>query len=164
LRQEQLIATRRLIQSELALLRQLACDRRLASIHLPVLARSGRGCDRSHSKGQPITRSPAATTRSQLAPLSANEEISLRRVAHGQSDVARLRAQDLVRLKALHLITADPRQPVLTAEGKRRFDALPKPAPVATFDAESEMMAQLDSIMGRPGAGGRGRAIGKTEK
>lgn len=34
-------------------------------------------------------------SRSQDAPLSESEEIALRRVAHGQSDVARLRAEDL---------------------------------------------------------------------
>jgi hypothetical protein len=168
LRQEHLTAMHRLIQSEVALLRQLGRDRRLASTRLPVLTRTGRDSDQSHSKGRVMTHSPAATARNRLAPLSANEEISLRRVAHGQSDMADLRMQDLARLRALDLITADPRVPMLTAEGQRRFDALAKPVALARFDAHSEIMALLDRATtrptARPTAAGRRAARGETGK
>ena len=88
-------------------------------------------------------------SRSEQTPLSANEAITLRRVAHGQSDVARLRAEDLVRLRALELIAGSPRAPMLTAEGKARFDRLTKPAAVTEFNAQNELMATLGRLMAR---------------
>ena len=85
-------------------------------------------------------------------PLSANEEITLRRVAHGQSDVTRLRAEDLVRLRALALIDGAPQAPMLTAAGKARFDRLTKPA-MADFNAQNELMATLGRLMARKAEG-----------
>ena len=87
--------------------------------------------------------------RSDAAPLSANEEITLRRVAYGQSDVAHLRAEDLVRLRSLALVTGTPRAPLLTTEGKARFDRLTKPAAMAEFNAQNELMATLGRLMAR---------------
>ena len=81
--------------------------------------------------------------------LSADEEITLRRVAHGQSDVAHLRAADLVRLRSLALVAGTPRAPMLTAAGKARFDQLAKPAAVAEFNAQNELMATLGRLMAR---------------
>jgi hypothetical protein len=87
-------------------------------------------------------------SRSDDTPLSANEEITLRRVAHGQSDVAHLRAEDLTRLRSLALVAGTPRAPMLTAEGKARFDRLAKPA-VSEFNAQNELMATLGRLMAR---------------
>ena len=81
--------------------------------------------------------------------LSADEEITLRRVAHGQSDVAHLRAADLVRLRSLALIAGTPRAPTLTAAGKQRFDQLAKPAAVAEYNAQDELIATLGRLMAR---------------
>lgn len=88
-------------------------------------------------------------SRSVSTPLSANEEITLRRVAHGQSDVAHLRAEDLTRLRALALVAGTPRAPMLTAEGKSRFDRLAKPAAMTDFNAQNELMATLGRLMAR---------------
>jgi hypothetical protein len=87
--------------------------------------------------------------RSEDIPLSANEEITLRRVAHGQSDVARLRAADLMRLRSLALVAGTPRAPMLTVAGKARFDRLAKPAVVTEFNAQNELMATLGRLMAR---------------
>ena len=87
--------------------------------------------------------------RSEDTPLSTNEEITLRRVAHGQSDVAHLRATDLVRLRSLALVAGTPRAPMLTAAGKARFDRLAKPAAVAEFNPQNELLATLGRLMAR---------------
>jgi hypothetical protein len=60
------------------------------------------------------------------APLTSDEEVTLRRVAYGQSDVRAMRRQDLERLRALDLIKESKDGPVLTAAGKHCFDRLPK--------------------------------------
>jgi hypothetical protein len=85
-------------------------------------------------------------SRSEQTPLSSNEEITLRRVAHGQSDVAHLRPEDLVRLRSLALVDGSPRAPMLTAAGKARFDGLTKPAVVSGFNAHNELMATLGRL------------------
>ena len=81
--------------------------------------------------------------------LSAEEEVTLRRVAYGQSEVRALRAQDLARLRTLRLIENSKNGPQLTATGKRRFDALPRPAAQLgsrQFDsAITQMIGLLDN-------------------
>jgi hypothetical protein len=88
-------------------------------------------------------------SQSKPMPLSENEEITLRRVAHGQSDVAHLRAADLTRLRALALIAGTPHAPTLTTAGKARFDRLTKPAAVAEYNAQNELLATLGRLMAR---------------
>lgn len=84
-----------------------------------------------------------------LPPLSADEEVTLRRVAYGQSDIAHLRAQDLVRLRTLKLIDGSPRVPSLTPAGKQRFEALAKPVVIAEYNAQNELLATLGRLMAR---------------
>lgn len=60
------------------------------------------------------------------AVLTPEEEVTLRRVAFGQSDVRAMRAQDLTRLRTLRLIQDGKDGPCLTVTGRRRFDELPK--------------------------------------
>lgn len=90
------------------------------------------------------------TTPKQSAPLSSNEEITLRRVAFGQSDVSSLRSPDLARLRALKLIEGSAREPTLTADGKRRFDALPKAATLTEFKPHDELLAAMSRRLGEP--------------
>jgi hypothetical protein len=79
--------------------------------------------------------------------LSADEEVTLRRVAYGQSEVRNLRAPDLARLYALKLIEDSKDGPRLTREGQVRFTALPKPSaqvgPQQFGDMLEEMKKQL---------------------
>ena len=82
--------------------------------------------------------------------LNSNEEITLRRVAFGQSDVSSLRSQDLSRLRALKLIEGSVREPTLTADGKRRFDALAKSAPFTEFKPHDELVSAMARRLGEP--------------
>lgn len=94
----------------------------------------------------------SAANRGEQTPLSADEEVTLRRVAYGQSDVTHLRAKDLVRLRALNLVAGSPRVPTLTAAGKARFDHLAKPAMVTEFNAQNELAAVINRLMARKAA------------
>ena len=98
------------VSTELRELRHLGDARRVASAPVNVLK-------------PPAPLKP-------LFVLSADEEVTLRRVAYGQSEVRMLRAADLDRLRRLRLIegsTADRTAiPRLTAAGKDHFDGLPR--------------------------------------
>ena len=64
--------------------------------------------------------------RTPQAVLTPDEEVTLRRVAFGQSDVRAMRAQDLTRLRNLRLIQDSKDGPCLTQTGRQRFEELPK--------------------------------------
>ena len=66
------------------------------------------------------------TSAKPAAVLTPEEEVTLRRVAFGQSDVRAMRAQDLTRLRNLRLIQDGKDGPCLTVTGRQRFDELPK--------------------------------------
>ncbi|MBL6615192.1 MAG: hypothetical protein ISP49_12860 [Reyranella sp.] len=81
--------------------------------------------------------------------LSTSEEITLRRVAHGQSDIGRLPAEDLARLRWLMLVDGQAGRPKLTSEGRRRFEELAKPIPFSTFDAEGTLSSLVKRLQAR---------------
>lgn len=81
-----------------------------------------------------------------LAVLTADEEVTLRRVAFGQSEVRTMRAADLARLKALRLIEPAKDGPQLTASGKRHFDALPKAASLSGSRQTDELLRSMDRM------------------
>jgi hypothetical protein len=83
------------------------------------------------------------------AYLSTREEITLRRIAHGQSDVSRLPADDLARLRWLTLVDEHAGTPTLTAEGRRRFEGLAKPVPLKPFDAEGTLTTLVQRLQAR---------------
>lgn len=60
--------------------------------------------------------------------LSPNEEVTLRRVAFGESPVRTMRAEDLTRLRRLRLIDDGKDGPRLTSSGREHFDSLPRAA------------------------------------
>ncbi|WP_422034151.1 hypothetical protein [Reyranella sp.] len=68
----------------------------------------------------------AEPPRTPQAILTPDEEVTLRRVAFGQSDVRAMRAQDLSRLRNLRLIQDSKDGPCLTVSGRQRFEELPK--------------------------------------
>jgi hypothetical protein len=59
--------------------------------------------------------------------LEASEEITLRRVAFGESPERTLRREDMVRLRGLRLVTDGKDGPCLTASGRAHFETLAKP-------------------------------------
>ena len=67
-----------------------------------------------------------------FAPLTENEEVTLRRVAYGQSAVRTLRRADLARLHQVRLIEDSTNGPQLTADGRLRFGILSKAASLGT--------------------------------
>jgi hypothetical protein len=76
-------------------------------------------------------------------PLTTDEEVTLRRVAYGQSEVRDMRRHDLARLRELLLIEDSNDGPRLTIGGKQRFDILPK---AASLDRSSSLDDMLEMI------------------
>ena len=91
--------------------------------------------------------------RGHLAQLSPNEEITLRRVAVGESPVATLRARDLVQLRRLRLVVDGKDGPQLTPAGRRRFDGLPGAmlrADAGPRDLLSVIVRSVSASRGKP--------------
>jgi hypothetical protein len=86
-------------------------------------------------------------TRGSLAPLSANEEITLRRVALGISKAANLSKLDIKRLKALSLVEENGGSLKLTATGRARYIALPKSAAVDQSESPDDPVSKLAAYM-----------------
>jgi hypothetical protein len=86
-------------------------------------------------------------TRGSLAPLSANEEITLRRVALGISKAANLSELDIKRLKALSLVEENGGSLRLTATGRLRYIALPKGAAVDQSESPDDPVSKLAAYM-----------------
>ena len=85
----------------------------------------------------------AETSGKPAAPLTPEEEVTLRRVAFGQSDVRAMRAQDLVRLRNLRLIQDGKDGPSLTVSGRQRFDELPK---AMLMRAPKDLMSAMTKV------------------
>jgi len=127
------LSQRQFVRRELALLRRLRIDRCSASMCLPPLRRTAlqdRGRRPAENGGNKYRCNiqETAMISSPHAPLTTNEEVTLRRVAYGQSDARAMRRHDLARLHELFLIEDSKDGPRLTPAGKLRFDILPKAA------------------------------------
>jgi hypothetical protein len=86
-------------------------------------------------------------TRGSLAPLSANEEVTLRRVALGIAKAANLSELDIKRLRALSLIEENDGSLRLTPTGRERYLALPKSAAVDQSASPDDFVSKLVSYM-----------------
>ncbi len=75
--------------------------------------------------------------------LTTDEEVTLRRVAFGQSEVRALRREDLVRLHRLRLIEDAKDGPRLTADGRLHFETLGRPSLMGTDRRHDAMMAEF---------------------
>ncbi len=62
------------------------------------------------------------------APLSPNEETTMRRIAYGSMPPQSLRDADVRRLESLGLVEVEARGPHLTALGEQRYRALVRPS------------------------------------
>ena len=83
------------------------------------------------------------------APLTLDEEITLRRVAHGQSDGSRLPANDMARLRALALVEGSTHTPRLTREGRQHFEGLARPMALTSFNAEDTLTTLVKRLGAR---------------
>ncbi len=81
--------------------------------------------------------------RSLDAPLSPNEEITLRRVALGISCARDLSQRDLVRLKTLALVEVTDNGLHLTPDGHQRYSRLPRATSLAAAPTYDELMSAL---------------------
>jgi hypothetical protein len=79
--------------------------------------------------------------------LSSEEEVTLRRVAFGESPVHTLRTADLRHLRTLRLIEDGKDGPVLTARGKERYAALPRAMGTALNRKQDDLLGALDKAL-----------------
>jgi hypothetical protein len=87
--------------------------------------------------------------RGHIAPLSPNEEVSLRRVALGISKTANLPARDIARLKALSLIEEHGAGLRRTPVGRERYLALPNSGAIYESDTPDEFISQMAEFMSK---------------
>ena len=85
--------------------------------------------------------------RGRLAPLSPNEEVTLRRVALGIAPAATLSKRDVERLKALLLIEEHDGGLRLRPLGRERYLALAKGSPFEQSDSPDEFVSKLAQFM-----------------
>jgi len=79
--------------------------------------------------------------------LSADEEVTLRRVAFGESEVRAMRANDLARLRSLRLIEGSKDGPRLTRRGKEHFDTLPKAAAQGDSGQTDDLLQSMERLL-----------------
>jgi len=82
-----------------------------------------------------------------LAPLSPNEEVTLRRVAMGATSSHKLPAEHLKRLAQLKLIEATRGGHQLTPLGRQRYNGLSRPAGLATDGSLGEIEQILSNVI-----------------
>lgn len=79
--------------------------------------------------------------------LTADEEVTLRRVAFGESEVRAMRANDLARLRTLRLIEGSKDGPRLTRRGKEHFDSLPKAAAQGESSQTDDLLRSMERML-----------------
>lgn len=94
-----------------------------------------------------ISEQETALSRSLLAPLSPNEELTLRRVATGLLGADDLSERDLARLKSLALVDVSAGHPCLTALGNQRYRSLPGTAPPSQESSGLAERVLTDNIL-----------------
>jgi hypothetical protein len=82
-------------------------------------------------------------SRSLDAPLSPNEEVTLRRVALGISPMKDLAPRDLMRLKSLSLVEIDAGVARLTDFGHQRYRSLPRAGSAKDLSSYEAMVAAV---------------------
>lgn len=79
--------------------------------------------------------------------LSSEEEVTLRRVAFGESPVHTLRATDLTHLRTLRLIEDGKDGPVLTARGKEHHAGLPRALGAVRYKHQDDLLGVLGKAL-----------------
>lgn len=88
--------------------------------------------------------------RSLDAPLSPNEEVTLRRVALGVAPPRDLPQRDLMRLKRLSLVEDRDGKLHLTEIGRQRYRALPRAVEAGHASSYDEMIASVSEQLRKP--------------
>jgi hypothetical protein len=91
--------------------------------------------------------------RGRTAPLSPNEEVTLRRIALGISQAKQLPTHDVDYLVRLRLVDDDEGRLKLTDLGRERYQALPRPAAISDVTNTDETVTVLRHLI--LGAGDR---------
>lgn len=86
-------------------------------------------------------------TRGRSAPLSANEEVTLRRIALGICKTSQLSQRDVERLRTICLIEDTGGSLKLTPLGRERYLALPKSVAVDESGTPDELFSKLTAFM-----------------
>ena len=84
-----------------------------------------------------------------VAPLSPNEEVTLRRVAIGIAKSAELPLRDVRRLKALLLVEETDGDLRLTPAGRERYLALPNSAGVFKSGTADELVSKMAEFVSK---------------
>lgn len=84
------------------------------------------------------------------APLSPNEEITLRRVAYGIAKPKELLARDVEHLSRLALIDRQGKRLIVTDLGRRRLAAMPGPHSRGPLSNEQGVAQVFDSLFKKP--------------
>lgn len=79
--------------------------------------------------------------------LTSEEEITLRRVAFGQSEVRAMRAADLKKLHTLRLIEDGKDGPQVTASGRKHFETLSKVASLDRGFAGDDLLTSMNKML-----------------
>ncbi len=79
--------------------------------------------------------------------LTPDEEVTLRRVAFGQSEVRAMRAVDLKKLRSLRLIEDGKDGPQVTASGRKHFDTLSKVATLDRGHAGDDLLTSMTRML-----------------
>jgi hypothetical protein len=82
-----------------------------------------------------------------LAPLSSNEEVTLRRVAMGATPPHRLPAQHLKHLEQLKLVEVAKGDYQLTPLGRQRYNGLPRPAGLSNDGSPRQIEQILSNLI-----------------
>jgi hypothetical protein len=85
--------------------------------------------------------------RSRTAPLSPNEEVTLRRIALGISQAKQLPQRDVAYLIRLCLVAENEGRLSLTDIGRQRYRALPKASGMTAVANEGEAAALVASYV-----------------
>lgn len=79
--------------------------------------------------------------------LTDEEEVTLRRVAFGESEVKAMRAHDLARLHRLQLIEDGKDGPRLTTAGRAVFEGLPKAAGLEKRGRSDDLLRHMERLL-----------------
>lgn len=82
--------------------------------------------------------------------LTDEEEVTLRRVAFGESQVKAMRAHDLARLHRLQLIEDGKDGPRLTTAGRAVFEGLPKAVGLEKSGRSDDLLQHMEHLLRGP--------------